>query len=88
MITKKVEAKAPGRQGLHGRESPLGGKGLSQDHMGSTKENESDNKIYHERAAPTHKKQRRQDFAPKGNIRENRKMWTTDVVGYEVLKCQ
>ena len=47
MITKKVEAKAPGRQGLHGRESPTRGKGKSQEHMGSTKENEGENKISH-----------------------------------------
>ena len=42
---EKVEAKAPGRQGL--QESPLGGKGKSKEHMGSTKKNESENKISH-----------------------------------------
>jgi len=27
-------------------------------------------------------------FTPKGNIRETRKIRSTDVMGYEVLKCQ
>jgi len=54
--------------------------------MGSTKENESENKIRHKgQHLPTKTTQTR--FTPKGNIRENRKMRSTDV-GYEILEFQ
>jgi len=70
MITKKVEAKAPGRQGLHGRESPTRGKGkiLGAHHTWEAQRKMKAKIKFVTKGSTYLQKQRRQDLHPKGTL--------------------
>jgi len=86
MITKKVEAKAPGRQGLHGREPPLGERENPRGTWEAPGKMKAKIKLVTKGSTYLQKTTHRR-FTPKRNIRETRKMRSTDM-GYEILKCQ
>jgi len=86
MITKKVEAKAPG-QGLHGREPPLGERENHRSTWEAQRKMKAKIKLV-TKGSTYLQKTKHTRFTSKGNIRETRIMRSTDVMGYEVLKCQ